>query len=398
MKVQFTWGGTSFALDDGVLTPYREELERLGRTPPVRLVYAAAHLVMREEYAQVNHSLDTPVAPQEIAPYIDWESTLSLRKRLGQLGFGIAEAMDTAQRFQIGWDNAQHLIECTGALRLKNGFIAGAGVDHLESIESEDDLVAGVIYQARLIQAAGGTVILLPLIWLPQNGLLEDDYVRIYGRIIEGLSGPLFIHWLGEMFLPELAGYFPGKSFSRIMALDAHKLRGAKLSLLDADFERRLRRELLTRDQIMLTGDDFNFGELMVGGTGDRQTELAGRSVPLGDFSHGLLGIFDAIFEPASCALRFLAHGNEAKFTELMTPCEVLGRHLFENPTRHYKAGLAFLSYLNGAQTNPMLVQHEERARDIQHYFEAARLASLAGGIKDATLAASRLGKLAADR
>jgi hypothetical protein len=394
MKLRYEASNGSFELDDGVLAGYRRELAELGPAQPVRLVYAAAHLVMRAGYAQVDHTLEHAVLPEDIEPHIDWDATLALRKRLDGLGFGIAEAMDTAQRFQIGWANAKRLIELCGQAQLKHGFIAGAGVDHLDAIHTEEELVAGVVHQAQVIQAAGGSVILLPLVWLVQQGYDEEGYVRVYARIIEQLEGPLFIHWLGAMFHAGLAGYFPGNSFLRIMKLDANKVRGAKLSLLDAQVERDLRRDLLTRDQIMLTGDDFNFGDLMLGGPQERQIEIAGQQLPLGDFSHGLLGIFDAIAEPASCALGFLAHGNEAKFKALMDPCQALGRHLFESPTEHYKAGLACLAWLNGAQDNPMLVQHQERARDVAHFEEAARLASLAGVLVNARLAAKRLQSL----
>ncbi|MGH3205639.1 MAG: DUF993 family protein, partial [Streptosporangiaceae bacterium] len=52
-----------------------------GHAPPLaRRVYAAAHL------AAFNDSV------------IDWESTLRFREHLWAHGFGVAEAMDTAQR------------------------------------------------------------------------------------------------------------------------------------------------------------------------------------------------------------------------------------------------------------------------------------------------------------
>jgi len=72
--------------------------------------------------------------------------------------------------------------------------------------------------------------------------------VRVYARIIAALPGPLFVHWLGEMFLPALFGYFPGQSFRREMAHDPRKVRGAKLSPLDAEREVSLRGHLLARD------------------------------------------------------------------------------------------------------------------------------------------------------
>ena len=392
MRVPFESRFGSFELDDGLLAPYREELARDERdVPPARLVYAATHVCLDEDYAEVEHALETPLVAAEVTGHIDWDATLALRTRLDALGFGIAEAMDTAQRFQIGWDNASQLIERTGALKLANGFVAGAGVDHLDEIGDLHELVEAVVFQARFIQEAGGIPILLPLVRLAQQGAEEEDYVRVYSAIIERLEGPLFVHWLGEMFLPALEGYFPGESFERVMAVDPSKVRGAKLSLLDAELERRLRRRLLERDQLLLTGDDFHFGELMAGAPARRTTQLAGREVPLGDFSHGLLGIFDAIAEPASVALALLARGDLERYRALMAPCERLGRHLFQAPTQNYKAGLAFLSWLSGAQPNAMLVQHEERARSVEHYVEAARLASEAGVITDAPGAARRL-------
>lgn len=391
MRQTVVVGGNTLELDDGVLDPFRAKLTNSAAVAPVRLVYAAAHLVLKESYASSAHRFDQPLPAAEIADAVDWENTFELRRRLDGLGFGIAEAMDTAQRFLIGWENASRLIEGCGALDLEHGFVAGAGVDHLDRVENEDQLVEGVVFQARAIQAAGGIPILLPLIWLCEQSYDEDGYVRVYGQIAESLDGPIFVHWLGEMFLPALAGYFPGNSFLRILAAHPETLRGAKLSLLDADLELRLRRDLATRGQVMLTGDDFNFSQLMLGGEVTGEASFGTKRVPTGDFSHGLLGIFDGIAEPASLALQFLARGDESTYTELMSPCETLSRHLFEAPTQHYKAGLAFLAWLNGQQANPMLVGHEERARSNAHYLEAARLASAAGVIANAQLAATRL-------
>jgi hypothetical protein len=366
---------------------------RSGGEVKTRLAYAAAHIVMRDAYRDVAHTPESPGRPEEIAEWIDWEATRGVRAHLDAHGFGIAEAMDTAQRFSIGWTNARRLIEECGALKLANGFIAGAGVDHLEDVRTKTELVDGVVYQARTIQAAGGEVILLPLPWLPRNGASEADYVEVYGSIIAELEGPLAVHWLGEMFLPELAGYFPGDSFTQIMALDPSKVRGAKLSLLDAELEVRLRRELATRDQIMLTGDDFHFARLILGGDASSSStlvpEAAGttrygqREVATGDFSHALLGVLDGIAEPAGLALQRLASGDGASYLELMTPCEALGRTLFEAPTAHYKAGLAFLAWLNGRQPNAMLANHEERSRSRDHYLRVAELAARAGALQD---------------
>ena len=165
-----------------------------------------------------------------------------------------------------------------------------------------------------------------------------------------------------------------------------------------------LRRELLTRDQILLTGDDFHFARLIRGGDPgvdepaagavDRWTVVGDHRVALGDFSHALLGIFDGVAKPAGLALELLSRGDTQSFLDVLLPCEELGRWLFREPTRHYKAGLAFLSWLNGLQENFMLVNREERARDVEHYVRAAQLASAAGVIENADLAAGRLEQL----
>jgi len=362
--------------------------------PPrlLRLCYAAAHVVLLDSYAALDHRLDRPGDAGSIHRHIDWATTMAIRQRLAAHGLGIAEAMDTAQRFFLGWPGARELIVRCGRLRLPQGFCAGAGTDHLPQVRGPQDLVDGVVFQARLIQRCGGIPVLLPMPWLSQHGADAATYVRVYRDIVRQLQGPLFVHWLGAMFLPSLAGYFPGDSFHQVMALDRRKLRGCKLSLLDAGLEVTLRRELLRHDQLVLTGDDFHFGRLMLGGDAQgappaavpavqRWTELDGRQVALGDFSHALLGILDGIAAPTERALQALARGDAQGFLDVMLPCEALGQHVFAAPTQHYKAGLAYLAYRNGWQANAMLINREDLARDQQHYATCERLARACGAL-----------------
>ena len=379
---------------------HADEQDPLGRyalagedPPPVRRVYAATRIVMSAEYHASSHTPDRPAAPEEILAQVNWEATAGLRRRLDALGFGVAEAMDTAQRNQVGWPVAERLIRECGALELAHGFVAGAGVDHLDGDCSQTELVEGVVHQARFIQRCGGVPILLPLAWLTRERAGADQYVEVYRAIVEQLDGPLLVHWLGPMFAAELEGYFPGDSFLAVMALDPEKLRGAKLSLLDADLERRVRRELGKRDQVVLTGDDLNFVDLIGGEVGETRTGLDfdGRPLSLGEFSHALLGVFDGIAEPASLALRHLARGDRAGYRAILEPCQEFGRHVFQTPTRHYKAGLAFVSWLSGLQDNPLLANHEECTRDSQHLLRAAELAARSGAIANRELARSRL-------
>lgn len=358
-----------------------------------RLCYAAAHVVLRPEYAALGHTLARPGGHDEIAEYLDWPATMRLRQALDRCGMGIAEAMDTAQRFAIGWPAARRLIAECGALGLANGFCAGAGTDQLAKVRGKADLVDAVVEQCAYIRAHGGVPVLLPMPWLTANGASPDDYVDVYGAIVRQVQGPVFVHWLGAMFLPALAGYFPGDSFARIMALDPAVVRGCKISLLDAELEVAIRRELLPRDQIVLTGDDFHFGAMLRGDgrPPTRTTRIGTREVALGDFSHALLGILDAIARPTQLALADLQRGDLAAFDRRMAACEALGVHVFGAPTQHYKAGLAFLAWLNGLQDNFLLVNREDLARDRAHYRRCAELARAAGAIQDEACFARRL-------
>lgn len=361
-----------------------------------RLCYAAAHVVMNDAYIDVPHRHDAPGAADAIAKHIDWDTTMAVRKHLDVLGFGIAEAMDTAQRFSLGWTGARQLIERCAALNLCNGFVAGAGYDQSPNPANTTELIDAVIEQASLIEALGGEVVILPMPWLTANNANAATYVDVYEAIVRPLRGPVFTHWLGEAFMPALKGYFPGDSFFDVMAIDPAKIRGAKISLLDADIERTIRARLIESDQIVLTGDDFNFGALIRGDnqTVLRTTAIGNRQVPVGEFSHALLGILDAIAEPVSRALVLLEEDDYEEYDAIMGPCEELGRWIFKEPTQFYKSGLAFLSWLNGLQPNPMLINHEERNRPRSYYDRTLKLAGRAGVVVDDELARERLVQL----
>lgn len=381
--------GSSIELVDDRWSDIEHELTALGDVEPARLVYAAAHIVMKGSYASVPHSPEAPGTPGEIAEHIDWDATMRFREHLISRGFGIAEAMDTAQRYEIGWEIARELIEQCGGLEAPMGFIAGAGTDQ-RRVSSPSDIVDAMVEQCDVIRNAGGWPMLLAQPWLSLNKSEEETYVDVYAQVIGQADGPLFIHWLGPMFLPALQGYFPGNSFERIMGVDPAKVRGCKLSMLDAGLERRLRTNLAERDQIMLTGDDFHFGELMKGEP-ERWTEIDGRRAALGDLSHGLLGVFDSIATPASIALRALAHGRHDLYSQIMGQCEAFGQVVFEAPTERYKVGLAYLAWLNGQQPNAMLVNHMERLRNPDHLSRMVRAANECGAILSAQSAAGRL-------
>ena len=66
-----------------------------------RVAFSAAHVVA-DPFASREPSLGSA---------IDWTTTISFRRRLLDLGLGVAEAMDTAQRgFGLDWTSALELV------------------------------------------------------------------------------------------------------------------------------------------------------------------------------------------------------------------------------------------------------------------------------------------------
>ena len=381
------------------LTLRTAEVPRDSGAPLPRRCYAAPRVVVRDGYADVPHSTAAPGAPDELLDWADLDACDAQRARLDALGFGVAEAMDTSQRSETGWAVARELIERTGRAGLANGFVGAASADHAPGARTPVELADAIAWQCAFVAERGGVPIVLPQIALIERGASAEDYFDLYTRVADASPAPILLHWLGEAFHPGLAGYFPGDSVRRILAARPDSIRGIKMSLLDADAEVALRRELHPRGQVVLTGDDFSFAGLIEGeGAADGEGELGGRPLPTGPFSHALLGVLDAIARPAARALRLLGEGDADGYRALMRPCEALGRVVFEAPTRHYKAGLAFLAWLNGLQSNPMLPNHVEEERSMEHYARVAEAASEAGVLEDAALAVERLAAFAEAR
>ena len=355
----------------GRLVPYTlSEPKRFATAPgrPLnRIALAAAHVVA------------DPLA--DIDPWLtaapDWDRTIAFREHLWDLGLGVAEAMDTAQRgMGLDWPLALELIKrSVAAARGRRGAVvfSGAGTDHLDPTDARslDDVIRAYEEQISAIEAVGGRIILMASRALVRVARSPDDYVRVYQHLLSQVREPVIIHWLGDMFDPALAGYWGSADLD--MAMDtaiavinasAAKVDGVKISLLDKKKEIVMRRRLAEGVR-MYTGDDFNYAELIAG-------DARG-------YSHALLGIFDAIAPAAAAALSSLAAGDAKTFHAILAPTVPLSRHIFKAPTRFYKTGVVFMAYLNGHQDHFTMVGGQESARSTLHLAELFRLADKAG-------------------
>jgi Protein of unknown function (DUF993) len=348
-----------------------------GYPPPVsRRVYAAAH-----------------VASIDSGDLIDWEATLRFRDHLWAHGFAVAEAMDTAQRgLGLSWGLARELIASTAERAAAHrragrfaGLACGAGTDHLaaDGDHSIAQIIDAYLVQLGYVQSAGSGVILMASRALAAVARGRRDYLDVYGAVLEQASQPVILHWLGEAFDPALRGYWGGADFEDAAATvlelvdrAGDHIGGIKLSVLDAAQEISLRRRLPAGIRLY-TGDDFGYADLIRG-------DDAGHS-------DALLGAFAAVTAPAAAALRALDAGDLPGYEAAIGPTVPLSRLIFEAPTYNYKAGVAFLAWLNGLQPRFSMLDGFERRRPAGHLIRVFELAAAAGALTDPDLAVSRM-------
>ena len=142
----------------GVLSDYTLSGTPIPPSPlganPARVVFSAAHVVSDP------FTSNDPSG----AATIDWEKTMEFRRYLADLGLGIAEAMDTAQRgMGLDWPGALDLISRTKSELPDALVFNGCGTDQLaaEDAKSLEDVKAAYLEQLEAIQKVGGRIILM---------------------------------------------------------------------------------------------------------------------------------------------------------------------------------------------------------------------------------------------
>ncbi len=373
----------SLPTDTGQLEPYT--LTGTPITPTSltrsasRVIYSAAHVVANPL------STTDPYGPADV----DWEATLRFRVYLDELGLGIAEAMDTAQRgMGLDWDGAYELIKQTKTA-LPDALVAnGVGTDHLPAQNAYrlDEVKAAYMKQLEAVQSLDARVILMASRALTRAAKSPDDYINLYSELLAHCDHPVILHWLGEMFDPALAGYWGSSEFEpaaevvlSIIEANEDKVDGIKISLPDKDKEIQLRRRL-PKSVKMYTGDDFNYPELIAG---DEH-----------GFSHALLGIFDPLAAAAAHAVNQLSAGDMAGFRATLDPTVPLARHIFRTPTQYYKTGVVFLAWLNGFQDHFVMLNGAQAARSMPHLADIFKMADKAGLLAKPDLAQDRMRSL----
>ncbi|MBM2621001.1 dihydrodipicolinate synthase family protein [Actinoplanes sp. LDG1-06] len=341
-----------------------------GRPFTSRIAYAAAPVTADPQAENI------PGAPAAL----DWDTTLRFRHHLWSYGFGVAEAMDTAQRGAgLDYPATRELIRRSAAeARAVGGaIVAGVATDQLPPGPATiDEITKAYLEQLHDVRDAGATPVLMCSRHLAAAARDADDYKRVYGELLSQSDKPVLLHWLGEAFDPALAGYWGNRdAVLDIITEHRDRVAGIKLSLLDADYEIEMRRRL-PEGVRMYTGDDFNYPALIAG---DEHGH-----------SEALLGVLAVIAPPAAAALRALDQGDLTAYGKALDPTLPLARHLFAAPTYHYKTGIVFLNWLAGHQDHFTMVNGAQSGRSPRHLLRLMELADEAGLLPDAELAERR--------
>ena len=354
--------------------------------PARRSVYAAAHVAALPDGR------------------IDWHSTLRFREHLWQHGFGVAEAMDTAQRGTgLAFGQACELIRRSSARAAELGtqIASGAGTDQLAAgAHSLSAIIDAYAEQVDFVQAAGSQVIVMASRGLAASARSADDYLDVYRQVLTVAQRPVLLHWLGAAFDPALRGYWGSEDLAaaadtviQLIERADGKVAGVKLSVLEPRHERALRRRLPSGVRLY-TGDDLNYAGLIRGDAdvdGDADADGDADSDGEGGHSDALLGAFAAITAPAAAALHALDLGDLAGYDAAIGPTVALSRLIFAEPTYDYKVGVAFLAWLNGFQPNFAMLAGQQERRSAEHLIGIFELAAAAGALRDPELAVGRM-------
>ncbi|HTU74600.1 MAG TPA: DUF993 family protein [Trebonia sp.] len=374
-------GVISLPLPDGTIAPYQvrppQEWRMSASQPRSRVAYAAAHVVA--------DPLGDPAAP---SPALDWDATLRFRRHLWSHGLRVADGMETAQRNAgLDWAATAELAARTAAAARDFGdpadlIVVGAGTDHAPQAVTLGDVTRAYVEQLEAIRATGAGVVVMGSRELARLARGPEDYQQVYAHVLAQADRPVILHWLGELFDPQLAGYWGDRdiwaatqSLLAIVREHAPRIDGIKVSLLDAGHEVALR-TALPRGVRLYTGDDYNYQSLIASG------------------SDALLGIFDAIAPAAATALRALDEGDRLTYEQVLGPTVPLARTIFKAPARDYKTGLVFLAWLAGHQDAFTMVRGAQSARSLPHLAEVFRLADYAGLLPNPALAVRRMSAL----
>lgn len=349
--------------------------------PLPRVALAAAHVIA---------DALAPADPTARAS-LDWDATLAVRHRLWDLGLGVAEAMDGAQR-EAGLDasTALELIRRTLAeARARPGarVVCGCGTDGLEPGHrtTVSDVLDAYLRQAEAIESAGGRLVLRPSRELAAVARSPDQVALVCERLLAQVREPAVVGWPIADGEPSADDPDDTQAVAAVMIevirRNAAKVDGVIVGPAAPGGLAALRRRL-PPGMRLYTGDETGY-------PGPLDGDADGHA-------DALLGILGAIAPVASAALSALGEGDAARCRALLDATVPLARHVAAPPARLGAVDVACLAWLNGEQPAFALPGGLQSARGAVHLAALFRLADAAGLLRDPERACARMRALMA--
>ena len=136
---------------------------------------------------------------------LDIGATIRFRRYLWDLGFGIADAMSTAERGPGGitWSQVKDLLQAARAeARPGEILMGGVGTDQHDpgTLTSLTAVTDAFLEQLAFVEGCGITPILRGSHHLAGLATGPADYAAVYDRVLDAAAGPVVIHWSGAIF------------------------------------------------------------------------------------------------------------------------------------------------------------------------------------------------------
>ena len=263
------------------------------------------------------------------------------------VGYGIEPAvlMDTYQINHCTLEQQIRGLEVARDVMAGRPYTAGVYIENERTGNYPDEIIRAYRNKIEIFEGRYGAS---PIIFQTEPLKYADaaTVVRVYRELAKGSRGGLKAFELSPVFAPN-GWMFPDDALIEILSDD--KWDGAKHSSLDPSMEWMLLQKVSRLGKRLYTGNDYDFASMIFNGC------------------DALLGIATFIPDKFRELADTLRDGDKARYFELATAMEFLGRVAFQPPVPAYKHGAAMVKQMRGWYPTDHLLPGNSFTRDTAH-------------------------------
>lgn len=296
-------------------------------------------------FGRMPHIIAALSVPVTDAGEIDFDCFAQDLERTASYRIEPAVLMDTYQVNHCTLDQQIRGLEVAQAVMAGRPFTAGVYIEDEVSGNDPADIIRAYQNKIEILEGRYGAS---PIIFQTQ-GLKQAEaatVVRVYRELSKASRGGLKAFELSPVFAPN-GWMFPGESLIEILSGDQWD--GAKHSSLNPSMEWTLLQKIHRLGKRLYTGNDYDFASMMFNG------------------SDALLGIATFIPDKFRELADALEAEEKARYFELATGMEFLGRVAFQPPVPAYKHGAAMVKNMRGWYPTDRLLSNNPFTRDAAH-------------------------------